>query len=476
MAPSLFAVAVLLLSFGGAFLAQTPPADFYCRDPDLGGQIPANMKSKRRFLLIGGGGAGIGNFLIYYPAAYYFALFTGRDILIIDDSLIGEMCMVLTCGYPFYSQVQTAFPKLLPQPVAAVKNGKIWDFMRYFNHEIALDETVLQSVGSKLQSGWYMGYNYTKQCVARLTGCGEEDVMCHDRHALQRLVRGPFKAALTDSEEKRIIGVPFNLKHAIMTLPHAFAPRLDAAIHLRTQFTHFERLIGPEDPGWSVAMKEQMDWLSCASAECGNQLFAELEKKIMEELPAIRGRAEHQQQQRQQQQQARWRRRRRSLLAGNSTTTAAGGGGGEERNNTEIEKESYNGEDGDKIYVYLASDNALVKEAFTRYLIGHANIAVMRVKNNAQIVHAKNMGYLRGAGNNTGVMDLVLDWYALSLANVVFAWRKGTNFISTFAHSAQRMSGNNEPSNNTAGIGHGIGSRGLSLYFLNGKPTWRHFY
>ena len=34
----------------------------------------------------------------------------------------------------------------------------------------------------------------------------------------------------------------------------------------------------------------------------------------------------------------------------------------------------------------------------------------MRVKNNAQIVHAKNIGYLKSAGNNTGVMDLVLDW------------------------------------------------------------------
>ena len=449
------ALAWILLSA----LAQRPPPDFYCRDPDLGGQIPANMKNKRRFLLIGGGGAGIGNFLIYYPSAYYFALFTGRDILIIDDSLIGEMCTVLTCGYPFYSQVQTAFPKLLLQPVSAVKNGKIWDFMRYFNNEITLDEVVMQSIGSKLQSGWYMGYNYTKDCITRITGCAHEDIMCHDRHALQRLVRGPFKQSLTESEEKRIIGVPLNLKHAIMSLPHAFSPRLDAAIHLRTQFTHFERLIGPEDPGWAAAYKEQMDWLNCTSSECGNQLFAVLERKIMEELPAIRGRAEAQ-----RQSMRRWRR-----LA-NATAFA------EERNNSEIEKELYSGEDGEKIYIYLASDNALVKEAFARYLIGHANIAVMRVKNNAQIVHAKNMGYLRGAGNNTGVMDLVLDWYALSLANVVFAWRKGTTFISTFTHSAQRLSGNNEHSNHSAGIGHGIGSRGLSLYFIKGAPAWRHFY
>ena len=73
--------------------------------------------------------------------------------------------------------------------------------------------------------------------------------MCHDRHALQRLIRGPFKQSLTDMEEKRIIGVPANLRHAIMTLPHVYAPRLDAAVHLRSQFQHFEQLIGPDDPG-----------------------------------------------------------------------------------------------------------------------------------------------------------------------------------------------------------------------------------
>ncbi len=87
-----------------------------------------------------------------------------------------------------------------------------------------------------------------------------------------------------------------------------------------------------------------------------------------------------------------------------------------------------------RIFVYIASDNEEVKEAFARYLLQHnTHISVMRVKNNAQIVHAKNLGYLKGAGNNTGVVDLVLDWYALSLANVVFAWRRDTELLSTFA-------------------------------------------
>jgi hypothetical protein len=69
--------------------ARVPP-HMYCRDPDLGGQLPAEHRHEHRYLLITGGGAGIGNFLIFYPAAFYFALLSGRDILVMDDSLIGK--------------------------------------------------------------------------------------------------------------------------------------------------------------------------------------------------------------------------------------------------------------------------------------------------------------------------------------------------------------------------------------------------
>ena len=53
-----------------------------------------------------------------------------------------------------------------------------------------------------------------------------------------------------------------------------------------------------------------------------------------------------------------------------------------------------------------------------------------------------------------GLLDLVFDWYALSLANVVFAWRKGgTDMISTFVHSAQRVSGTTERTDPDAPVG-----------------------
>jgi len=427
----------------------------YCRDPDLGGHIPVNLRHQRKFLLIGGKGAGIGNFLIFYPAAYYFALLTGRDILIIDDSLIAEMCTILTCGYPKFNDVKAAFPAILGgEAFNQARSVKVFDFHRHFSGEAPLtDIKIVRADGYKFFSGWYLGRNDTEDCIAKLTGCARTDSMCHDRHALQRLIRGPFKERLTELEEKRIIGVPSNLRHAIMTLPHVFAPRLDAAIHLRSQFQHFEQLVGPDDPGWGDAVKQVQSWMNSTDDNAGQGLFKLIEGKIMEQFHEIKGKADA------MKLAQMTNRKLRRLQSDNN-----------------IESEEFSGEDTDRIYVYIASDNEIVKEGLAKYLIGHANIAVMRVKNNDHIVHAKNIDYLKQAGNNTGVIDLILDWYALSLSNVVFAWRRDTDLISTFAQSAQRMSGNTEESDLQAGVGHGIGSKGLQLFFnKRGMPLWREF-
>ncbi len=88
----------------------------------------------------------------------------------------------------------------------------------------------------------------------------------------------------------------------------------------------------------------------------------------------------------------------------------------------------------DPIYVYLASDNEQVKEAFVTRLeqnnpVLFKKIRIMRVETKF-IYHVKNLALLKSATGNEGLLDLVFDWYALSLANSVFAWRKGsTNMV-----------------------------------------------
>lgn len=63
--------------------------------------------------------------------------------------------------------------------------------------------------GYKYMSEWWMGHYDAEKCIQHLTGCETiGDVSCGDRHALQKLLVGPFRSKFTAEEEQRIIG-PF---------------------------------------------------------------------------------------------------------------------------------------------------------------------------------------------------------------------------------------------------------------------------
>lgn len=70
--------------------------DILCHDPDVGG---TTQNRDRKFILFGADGsqgAGIGNLLIFFPSVYYFAAFTGRDIIISDKSIVGKNFLIFT--------------------------------------------------------------------------------------------------------------------------------------------------------------------------------------------------------------------------------------------------------------------------------------------------------------------------------------------------------------------------------------------
>lgn len=383
--------------------------EIQCRDPDVGGTA---QNKDRKFMILGsdnGGGAGMGNLMIFYPAAFYFAAFTGRDIIISDKSIFGELCSIINCGYPFVSQLSLAFPKLLNnETLRRVEEAKAIDFHSHIEEKKNIDSVVIRASGYQPKSDWWVYYNTTAHCVKKLTGCDLGDVMCSERHAYQRLIRGPFKNKLSEEEETRILGVPDNIKHAILTLPHAYAPRLDVAVHLRAQFNHFESHADVDDPQY----RQEVDtWL--AGEECAN-VFKLMADKVESTYKEIRP---------------------------DGTTND------------------------DPVYIYLASDNKDVKDRFVEYLKQRKElfekIQIMRVESKS-IYHVKQLARMKSKTENEGLLDLVFDWYALSLANTILAWRKGgTGMISTFVHSAQKVSGTTDRSDN--GSGRGIGTRGLQL-------------
>lgn len=363
---------------------------------------------------------GFCNLFFSFVAIYYFAAFTGRDIIIADNSIIGEMCRIITCGFPFASEISLAYPdKLSPEKLRSSPTVKTKDMQNYMEGKIQYEADVITGFGYQSTSDWWVYFNATVRCVQKITGCDAGDVPCADRHAYQRLIRGPFKAALTAQEESRIFGVPQHMKHAILTLPHAYAPRLDAAIHVRSQFQGFEDLKSIDDPEYK---KEVQDWLASEEAQ---MVINSINSKIREVMMETR------------------------KLQNCSLT--------------------------EPVYVYLASDNEDVKLNFTAILEApnaEMNITVMRVRTDF-IQHVKNLDEMKKATNNQGMLDLVFDWYALSLSNMVFAWRKGsTNLVSTFVHSSQRVSGTTERSDPNAPIGHGIGTMGYQLQKSRRGVTW----
>ncbi len=162
-----------------------------------------------------------------------------------DDSLFAEFCSIVHCGFPLYSQVKLAFPHVLTDAVKP-RGAKQWDFRRHLDGHALITDLIVLAEGYKYASGWYGGeHNFSNWCIPKLTGCSIHDVSCHDRHALQHLVRGPFHSRIVENPNLyKVVGVPPNLRKGIMTLPHAMAPRLDAAVHLRCQFRHFEFNVG----------------------------------------------------------------------------------------------------------------------------------------------------------------------------------------------------------------------------------------
>ena len=416
-------VIVTIFSVGTLCLGELVPIQ--CRDPDVGG---TTQNKDRKFMILGtqgAGGAGLGNILIFYPAAFYFAAMTGRDIIIQDGSIIGEMCTIINCGFPFVSQVALAFPDIInPKSLAAVDDVKALDYQRYIEGSRLLKSDLVRAAGYQSKSDWWVWFNHTVHCVQRITGCDLGDVMCAERHAYQRLIRGPFKTGLSAEEEERIHGVPDNLKHALLTLPHAYAPRLDAAVHLRAQFNHFESQANLDDPNY---IKEVFDFVNGTEA---SQVFSVLEDRIID------------------------------------IVTEAHKAHNDKAVQTEVKSElEAEAATPHPVYIYVASDNEVVKDRFCDMLMRNpalmGKLRITKVETKG-VMHAKNIDRLKDHTKNEGLLDLVFDWYALSLANTILAWRKGgTSMVSTFVHSAQKVSGTTERTDNNKGTG--IGTRGYQL-------------
>ena len=125
---------------------------------------------------------GLGNLLIFFPSVYYFAALSGREIVIVDKSLLGEICRVVICGYPLLSTMSESYPTIFSEEaLAGVVGLKVFEFAKYLTDgpQNWLGASFIRADGYKYASDWWLGDSQRETCLQRLTGCeASADVAC----------------------------------------------------------------------------------------------------------------------------------------------------------------------------------------------------------------------------------------------------------------------------------------------------------
>jgi len=130
---------------------------------------------------------------------FYFAVFSGRDILIERLSLFGDFCTHIECGYPF-------LPEDLKTKYSS--SSRLIDVLDEITEHMAgrifLDQKLLLKGEPADFNMWWTKYNDTMDCVHKLNGCLPQETACHIAYAMQHIIPGPvIKSPLLE----RIMGL-----------------------------------------------------------------------------------------------------------------------------------------------------------------------------------------------------------------------------------------------------------------------------
>ena len=317
--------------------------------------------------------------LIYYPSAYFFAVLTGRQPVIIDDSDLGFMCKVIVCGFPFMSEYASKYPK---DEVHTQKHYLM--IGRFVKNTIQERFPNIDSYVSK--SNWIVELeqsNHTASRIANYTSCPVGDVNCAEVFAFQQLIVGPIHTIHKEDFIQRLRGGDPQLALNIVSKVWTQAPRFDAAVHLRNQFPHFEQLVDADDPKYQEVVQS---WLR--SDECVI-IFRMILDKLIETFSKSDDRVT--------------------------------------RSHTNYS-------------VFVAADNEIVKNAFGIYLSSSTGLHFTVVS--AASDGVMHIGTCSDCHSEQTVRNLAYDWYLMSLSNFFLFWRiGGTPMSSTYSITAAVLAG-----------------------------------
>jgi hypothetical protein len=341
-------------------------------------------------------GAGFGNLLIYYPTAFYFAAITGRE-LILTKGAASEICSIIECGIQTFQEIAPVYPELFTcKNIAKTKSVKKFELHKYISKKAGEHFPMMQTAGYQPGSDWWVYINGTADCVAKISGCAIGDVRCADQFAYQRLIRGPFKEIpQMDTAFDQRI---LGLRTTVKRAIQKFPHYLAPRVDIAIHMRNqFDSFEGFEHTSSKKFQKEPLRWLNSSESR---SVFNLLKIQLTKEGKNIKG--------------------------GLSEAT-----------------------------IYLAGDNEIIKTALREKLERDLGL-------NVAVIQTKSVGHYRtknNAGDEENLINLMIDWYFLTLANVIYTYRKnGVNMVSTFVHSAQSVSGTYQS-----------GSRLISLAKRNGN-------
>lgn len=412
-------IGILFFILLSLFIFQRPCYSRFVQDSCE--QVPISSQNNQ-YLLLGhhdSNDKGLGNRLVFFPAAFYFSIFSYRHLIINDTSPLGQLCNVVQCGFPLYSTFNRANPAIF----STLNLENIPIFHPKFMKDMAENKTffnpypVISLTGYDSKSDWWVWYRSLAECVGRISGCDAGDVSCAERYAFQSLIQGPFLLHKISNVSKfydDFQGIEYERKVGIFELPHKNAPRFDFAFHIRNEFRHFEgdivsqyknetyynKFVGSQD-----YFNEVQTWLNSTEKD---SLFDMFLNKIADDTQGI---TRH-------------------------------------------------------ISIFVASDDSIVKREFIAALKAYPKLSgrsfSVAFMNHDNIVHIKYLNQLKSSNDGMGFSQMVLDWYCLSLSNIIYSFRRGFGKgLSTFLLSAQRMSGSKERTNLEQG--NSVGTKAYQL-------------
>lgn len=113
---------------------------------------------------------GIGNTLIMFPAVYLAAMLSGRQIIIHDNSGLGNWCRALKCDFPFTSAMEELFTdlKTVKHVVSLTQN----DFAYKLRKNTSIPDSIIGFRGMDVYATKWFHYAgpYASACVEHITG------------------------------------------------------------------------------------------------------------------------------------------------------------------------------------------------------------------------------------------------------------------------------------------------------------------